>query len=238
MKKIYLVLIAVLVFAGTTTAQIAAWNVSDPAFNALGIIEETATVDGLTIYATADKKVEIDENGKSATYKEVEYTYTHRLKLGGSGGFNSETNDPESRVLAFNVDGSCDVTIMAQSSSSSSDRILNVAAGTKENILGEASAPGTFVDITTINYTGEANTIYLWSPSSGVNIYHIIVEEPTIVSVQTPVFEGRVVSTEYYNINGIKMNNRFDVLPSGIYMQVKQYENGAIATEKVIKSRR
>ncbi len=237
MKKIYLLLIAVLAFAGTASAQIAAWNISDEAFNALGSMEVTTTVDGLTIYAIAGKAVVVDENGKSVTYKEVEYTYTHRLKFGVSGAFTDGT--PSNRVIAFDVDGPCDITVMAQSSSGDTDRSLNVAAGSDTNILGEVEALGASIGFTTISYTDEeATTIYMWSPSSGVNIYHILVEEPGTVSVQTPEFEGRVVSTVFYNINGMKVDNRFDALPAGIYMQVKQYENGAIATEKIIKSRR
>ncbi|GAO31616.1 DUF6383 domain-containing protein [Geofilum rubicundum] len=178
MKKIYTFLIAFLVFAGTATAQIASWNISDPAFNALGDVATTTTVEGLTIYSEGN--VTVDANNKSLDGVD----YTHRLKLGGSGNFD-EGGLPVSRVLAFDVTGNVSITIMCMSSSGSADRLLNVAAGgsAEENLLGAADALGASLTATTFQYTGDATTIYLWSPSSGVNIYNIVVEEPVVPTV-------------------------------------------------------
>ena len=246
MKKIYTLLFAVLALAATSSAQLPAWNISDASFlEAVGItgevtsasIIEVKVVDGLTIYGADGKNVDIETNGKTVTYKDVEYTYTHRLKFGGTGAFDSETGAPLSRVLAFDVEGPCDITVMCMSSSSGSDRVLNVAAGSQESLLGEATALGPSLTASTITYTGEeATTIYMWSPSSGVNLYHIIVEEPSPTAINAPKAEGQVVATEYFNISGVRMGNNFDVLPAGIYLQVKQYANGAVVTDKIVKN--
>ena len=58
--------------------------------------------------------------------------------------------------------------------------------------------------------------------------------EPT--SIQTPTASGSVVSTEYFSINGIKMGSNFDVLPSGIYIQLEQYSDGSVDTKKIVKN--
>lgn len=246
MKKIYMLLFAVLAFAATSSAQLPAWNISDASFlEAVGItgevtsasIIEVKVVDGLTIYGADGKNVDIDKNGKTVTYKDVEYTYTHRLKFGGTGAFDSETGAPLNRVIAFDVEGPCDITVMCMSSSGSSDRTLNIAAGSQESLLGEATALGASLTASTFTYTGEeATTIYMWSPSSGVNLYHIIVEESSSTSINAPKAEGQVVATEYFNISGVRMGNNFDVLPAGIYLQVKQYANGAVVTDKIVKN--
>lgn len=237
MKKNYLMLLALAFvgFAGIASAQINSWNISDDNFNALGAMVETKTVDGLTIFAAAGKSVDVDANGKKVTYNEVEYSYTHRLKLGGTGAFD-EGGLPLNRVLGFDVSGPCNVTVMCMSAKSSEDRVLNMAAGTNANIISTITALGASITATTLAYNGEATTIYLWSTDSGINIYHILVEEATSTSIQSPAASGSVVSTEYFSINGIKMGSNFDVLPSGIYIQLEQYSDGSVDTKKIVKN--
>lgn len=237
MKKNYLMLLALAFvgFTGIAGAQINSWNISDDNFNALGSMVAKTTVDGLTIFAADGKNVDVDANGKSVTYNEVKYTYTHRLKFGGIGAFD-EAGLPLNRALGFDVSGPCNITVMCMSSSSGTDRILNMAAGSNTNVISEIPALGSPLTATTVAYTGEATTIYLWSPSSGVNLYHILVEEATSTSIQTPTASGSVVSTEYFSINGIKMGSNFDVLPSGIYIQLEQYSDGSVDTKKIVKN--
>ena len=152
------------------------WNISSDAFNALGELTATTTVEGLTIYAADGKSVIIEANDK-----EVDgMTFTHRLKLGGSGGFD-ENGLPLNRVLAFDVAGNSKITVAAMSSSSSTDRILNMAAGHKDSIHAEIPAPGPALIMGSYNYIGEATKIFLYSPSSGVNVYYIKVEPLTTV---------------------------------------------------------
>ncbi len=152
------------------------WNISDEQFNALGSLTATTTVDGLTIYAAEGKNVDVDANSKTLE----EWEFTHRLKFGGAGGFDEE-GQPLNRVVAFGVPGNSKITIALQSSSGSEDRVLNVAVGHQDSIIAEIPALGASISKGEVEYTGDSATIYLFSPSSGVNIYLIKVE-PLVVS--------------------------------------------------------
>ncbi|MGM0620021.1 MAG: T9SS type A sorting domain-containing protein [Bacteroidota bacterium] len=157
------------------------WNISTDDFNALGELTETTTVNGLTIFAHSGKTVTIDENSKSLEGMD----FTHRLKLGGSGDFDDD-GMPLGRVVAFDVSGNAKITVMGMSSSSSEDRELHLAAGHEDEIFATFPALGEEISKGEYFYTGEATTIYLYSPSSGVNIYYLKVEE----GVEEPPAEG------------------------------------------------
>ena len=150
------------------------WNISLDAFNALGDVAETTTIEGLTIFAAADKLVSVDANDKELD----DMTFTHRLKLGGSGGFD-ENGLPLNRVLSFDVTGNTKITVAAMSSSGSADRILNIATGHKDSILAEFPALGASLTKGVYNYVGDSTKIFLYSPSSGVNVYYIKAEPLT-----------------------------------------------------------
>ena len=138
------------------------WNMSDAAFNSLGTISSTTTVDGLTIHASSSKNVVIDES-----IQEIDgQSFTHRLKFGGTG-----SND--ARCLSFHVDGDCDIDVYLMSASGSADRTLNVDKGSFGSSLQQIDAPASAITKGSIHYTGGATTIYLYSPNSGVNIYAI-----------------------------------------------------------------
>ena len=230
MKKVYM-LFAALAFVGVATAQSYDWNISSEAFNALGTFEATQTVDGLTMYAAAGKALQVDANNKSLE----DVDYTHRLKFGGTGAFDAETGEPLNRVLKFDVTGNASITIMCMSSSSSSDRELTVAAGTSTNVIGTAVALGPSLSKTVIQYQGEATSIFLFSPSSGVNVYRIIVEG--VPSSVKPVLDNtKVIGVEYYNINGVSMGASWHLLPSGLYIEVTKFDNGNVDTKKVMKN--
>lgn len=144
------------------------WNVSDTAMNALDELAETKTVTGLTIYAHSGKKVTIDTNGKTLD----DMTFTHRLKLGGGGDFD-DAGQPLGRVLSIDVMGNTNITVAAMSSSSGSDRILNIAAGSKDNIIAEVPALGASLTKGEVFYKGGPTKLYFYSPASGVNVYYI-----------------------------------------------------------------
>jgi hypothetical protein len=152
---------------GAAAPIVQEWNISDSDFNALGEVTESTTINGLTVYATSDKKITVDENSKSIDGMD----FTSRLKLGGSGTFTEGT--PESRILAFDVTGNSTITVAAMSSSSSSDRELTIAAGTSDNVIGTFPALGASIGKQEFEYTGGPTTIYIFSPSSGVNVYYI-----------------------------------------------------------------
>ncbi|MFY9150746.1 MAG: T9SS type A sorting domain-containing protein [Prolixibacteraceae bacterium] len=154
--------------AATAEPVLQEWNISSATLSVLGTIAETKTVEGLTIAATADATVVVDANNKSLEGMD----FTSRLKLGGSGTFDAE-GKPVARVLSFNVAGNTTITVMGMSSSSSADRELVIAAGNKETELGRFAALGASISLGVFTYIGDATTIYIFSPSSGVNIYYL-----------------------------------------------------------------
>jgi hypothetical protein len=171
MKKILLG--AILLASATTMFAQKTWNFSVTEKFPAQTFSSTTTIDGLKIMATADATVVIDANAK----KHGSYSFTQRLKLGGSGGFTAENRYmPTTRALVFQVSGPGTITVCCLSSSSSADRRLLLTNGTDS--ISSFSAPGSYSDaegnnipLETFNYTGGAATLYLYSISSGVNIY-------------------------------------------------------------------
>lgn len=175
MKKIFTLIAMALVTMGVNAQT---WNFSEWE---LGDIAETKTVDGLTVYATADKKVTIDENKK--TYNDV--AYTQRLKFGGTGS-GPDTENP-SRFLQFDLPAGASVSIIATSASSSEDRTLNLATETFDNISATVlCVGGELVELTYTN-EGDATTAFVYSAKSGINLYAIYVtggntpDDPVVV---------------------------------------------------------
>ncbi len=144
------------------------WNISDTAFSALGEVDMTKTVAGLTIYAHSGKTVTVDENGKTLD----DMTFTHRLKLGGSGDFD-DMGQPLGRVLSIDVMGNTNIMVAAMSSSSDENRVLNIGAGSMDNVIAEFPAMGESLTGATYYYSGGPTKLYFWSPSSGVNVYYL-----------------------------------------------------------------
>ena len=168
MKRIFTLIIVALAMATGAYAYDLSWEFSSLADQT---ISETTNYNGLTIYATSSKTVTIDSSSK--TFDGTSYTY--RLKLGGAGSISSEY-----RVLAFDVDGNCDITVHCLSSSSSADRTLTVVYGDNSTALTSIPAYGSIDSFlsteATISYSGDATTIYMYSGESGINIYGIYVE--------------------------------------------------------------
>jgi hypothetical protein len=156
------------------------WNFSTSAFNALGDMAADTTINGLTIFAKDDRKVTVDENSK--TLGDLEFT--HRLKLNGSGKLN-EDGSAYGRILAFDVEGNTNIRVAAMSASSSSDRVLNIAYGTPDNVFATFNALAEELTDSVFFYHGDATTIYLYSEDSGVNLYMIHAESvPTNVDLK------------------------------------------------------
>ena len=145
------------------------WNISDDDFKDLGTITAETTVRGLHIVATTDKAVTVDASSQTVG----DLQFTHRLKFGGSG-------NADYRHVWFEVAGSCSVTVWLTSSSGSGDaRTLNIAGGSFGNVLSTMSAPAGSVNTETYQYSGGATRLYLYSASSGINLYGIKVAYPT-----------------------------------------------------------
>ncbi|HDR51992.1 MAG TPA: T9SS type A sorting domain-containing protein [Mariniphaga anaerophila] len=202
MRRLFTFLVLTTFAVFISTAQ--EWNISSDDFNSLGVLEETTEVNGLTIYAHDEKKVEIDANNKSLDGID----YTHRLKLGGSGDFD-EDGQPLGRVLAFQVSGNAKITVIGMSSSSGEDRQLRLAADSEENIFATFPALGPEISKGEYEYTGGPATILLYSPSSGVNVYHLLVEEEIIEitgnewNISSEEFNALGTLTETTVVNGL-----------------------------------
>ncbi len=139
------------------------WNISDDDFNSLGTITTETVVRNLHLVATEANPLIVEANSKSIDG----YNFTHRLKLGGTGNASY-------RNLWFTVTGNCTVDIYLMSGKSGETRNLNVATGSFGNIAQTLSAgDGTAITKVTYEYTGGATTIYLYSASSGINIYGV-----------------------------------------------------------------
>jgi len=226
MKKIYVTLLCAFCAIYSYGQE---WNISNSEFNALGTLTDEITVSGLTIYADDDKAVTIDENSKSID----EYSFTHRLKFGGSSRWTDGV--PSARIISFDVDGPKKITVYGMSSSSSSTRELVVAYGDMDTELGRLVNDGTAIGKAEMEYTGGATTFYMFSASSGFNLYLVKVETATAVE-KVKEFK-KVVKTKYYSINGVMVSTSYDVLPKGIYIKQDLYEDGTSKATKVSKTR-
>ncbi len=174
-------------WASKTVVEAREWNMSSPSFNALGTIQATQTVEGLTIYAVSDATVVVDASEKVLG----DMSFTHRMKTGGSGGFDAN-GLPVKRVLEFEVTGNTRITIAAMSSSSSADRTLNLAANNKDSIFAQFPAMGASLTQGVYDYKGDAGKIFIYSPNSGVNIYYIKAEPLTTAINQVELKEPDV----------------------------------------------
>jgi len=137
------------------------WNFSSESFSALGIIENTISIDGLKLFAYPDKRMEVDANFKSLD----SMFFTYRLKLGGSGSFD-ENGLPLGRVVSFKVLGNTQVTVVCMSSSSAEDRILKVTADNQYSQIAQIPALGGVISESVANYKPEI-TSWHWDFGDG-----------------------------------------------------------------------
>ncbi len=131
---------------------------------------ELTTIDGLTLTATAEKKMTVDNSKK--TVDDVQYIA--RLKTGGAGNVDADGNIE--RTLCFDVDGPTSISVVVAHASSSGDaRQLNFCAGTydKNNPFATVEVAVGDPSRKTVEYVGPAKTIYLASANSGLNFYAI-----------------------------------------------------------------
>ncbi|MBO7202624.1 MAG: hypothetical protein J6V30_03680 [Paludibacteraceae bacterium] len=143
------------------------WNFSDEAFNTLSTVSSSQTINGLTITASETQNVVRDASEKSIDG----ISFTHRLKMSGTGAENA-------RSLQFNVTGPCKIEMYVMSAKSTEERTVNIATGSFGNVVSSVPAT-TSLSKQTYEYNGGANTIYLYSASSGINFYAIKVIYPS-----------------------------------------------------------
>lgn len=196
MKKLFTLVAAALMACGVYAQQEEkVWNFSE--WEAKDYTA-TETIDGLTVVATSEKGITVDENSK--TINDVKYT--QRLKFNGSG---NET----ARHICFDVAGPCKISIgVISGSSSATDRFLNVAAGTFDGVIGTMPADGKTAMEQTVEYTGaEPTKIYVYSGNSGVNIYYVKVTSDGSVGIDG-VTVGEPVDKDapVYNLSGQRVS--------------------------------
>ena len=196
MKKIFTLIASVIVAMSVNAQEQKVWNFSDweeITFNAV------TTIDGLTVMANEESTVVIDGNNKTIEGANNTYKCTKRLKLGGTGS-------AEARNLNFEVTGPCTINVGLISSSSSADRTLNVATGTFDNVVANLQAVGSPAQEQTYKYeSNEPTTVYLYSPSSGVNIYYIEVTY-TSTNINNAIVEQGNENAPVYNLAGQRVN--------------------------------
>ncbi len=134
-------------------------NVSD--LTAGDITESKELATGITLLATADKKVTVESNGKKIEC----FDFTQRLKLNGTMG-------SDYRAIKLEVSAPCKIVVYAiAGSSSATDRnlVLNDSTATlvkSINVLGDKLYKVEY-EITA------AGTYYLGSDNSSINLYYI-----------------------------------------------------------------
>ena len=128
---------------------------------------ETKLNDFISILADSKNTVTVDNNEK--TYAEdTSKTFTHRLKLGGTG-----TADYRSVKLTIASDNAT-IIVYCLSSNSGSDRALNFNDSTFTTLSSGVAAGKPDTGVSKLVFTAdEAGIYYLASASSGINIYGI-----------------------------------------------------------------
>ncbi|MBR1687719.1 MAG: hypothetical protein IJ710_04190 [Prevotella sp.] len=124
----------------------------------------TQIIDNLEIVATSAKNIEVDGNSK--TFEGV--SYTQRIKLGGSGA-------PDDRCLHFKVNGPSLISVYGMSGKTGEDRPLGITVNETEEqttFSGDEVRKAVYI----YKETGTGVDVYVYSKSSGINIYGIKVE--------------------------------------------------------------
>ncbi len=227
MRKTLLFFIIILGFVAIANAQTKEWNFTS---FSQGNITAESTVNGLTIYPKTStdtgSDVAIDANNKSMDG----YSFTQRLKLGGAGALQDGTLTATNRAVKFDVTGGAAITIygMASASKLETPRVLAVTDGINE--LGSLESDGNAIGKTVINYSGPATSIYIYSKSSGFNIYMIKLEPKNSTSVKDKEVSKEISSVKYYDLTGKEVPAE----TKGFIIEKTTYEDGSTDTTKSI----
>ncbi len=150
--------------------------------------------------AASGKNVTIESNSQTATDGEG---FSQRLKLNGTG-------NADARSIHFSTSGEATVTVYALSGSSSADRSLTLS--TLDGVtVGSVAAYGKTLEPGKIEVT-EAGDYYLWSPSSGVNVYKIIVQEGDTSAEPIERLDWDIVSGPAITSVGLKSGDKNKII--------------------------
>ncbi len=165
--------------ADTTILADGTWNFSSTDFNALGQLDSLTEVNGLTIYATNEGMINISEDAQDFE----DANYTHGLYLEGEGIFDLD-GQPESNVLAFEVESNTNIVIIARAAGEDGSE-LHLAPGNPDSVLITLPVSGSEVARLEHVYTDAPTTLYLYSSGNGLILYNIILE--TVATSVNPV---------------------------------------------------
>lgn len=189
MKKLYLLTACLVAFVATQAqtvnlSEYAAekynWNGDEkPATTSYEMDVPYAQINGFRFYNNNDDVCSIAYNKK--TVDGTKYFACFKTQ-GGSKWEDSET--PTSRIIEVDVTGPCTISAIMASSSKSDDRELYISTAKVDSdydkddesyvgCIDVKAADGT--KQYTFDYQGEANTLYLYSHTGGINIYTISV---------------------------------------------------------------
>lgn len=225
MKNLFTFIVALFmatsVYAQTETVK--EWNFSNWT---AGNLTENKTIDGLSVYATADKKMAID--GSNKTVDGVKYT--QRFKFSGTGNVANESS--LCRVISFEVTGPCDIYIVAAHGGKSTDasRPLVIASYTDNDFTSLAELDKITYNYgnpisSTVKYTGTKTAkILIYSGNSGINLYDIKVTPATSSDIVTITDAGFATFAASYPV---------DYSANGLVAYAVKYANGTLAYNKI-----
>lgn len=227
MKNLFTFIVALFmatgVYAQTETATVKEWNFSNWT---AGNLTENKTIDGLSVYATTDKKMAID--GSNKTVDGVKYT--QRFKFSGTGNVDNESS--LNRVISFEVTEPCDIYIVAAHGGKSTDasRPLVIASYTDNDFTSLTELDRityNFGDPTssTVKYTGTKTAkILIYSGKSGINLYDIKVTPATSSDKVTITDAGFATFAASYPV---------DYSANGLVAYAVKYANGTLTYNKI-----
>lgn len=151
--------------AGEPTIITQDWVFTDDAEWEKGDFETTKTVNGLTAVAISGSKMTVSDSKTTIDGT----SFTRRLQFQGAGSASA-------RYVSFSVEGPTSIEVWgAHASGTDSDRPLMISFGAvkKDAQTIYKFTKGNETKHATYEYSGEATTIYIYSGSSGLNIYEI-----------------------------------------------------------------
>lgn len=228
MKNLFTFIVALFmatgVYAQAETATVKEWNFSNWT---AGNLTENKTIDGLSVYATADKKMAID--GSNKTVDGVKYT--QRFKFSGTGNVANESS--LCRVISFEVTGPSDIYIVAAHGGKSTDasRPLVIASYTDNDFTSLAELDKITYNYgnpisSTVKYTGTKTAkILIYSGNSGINLYDIKVTPATSSDIVTITDAGFATFAASYPV---------DYSANGLEAYAVKYANGTLTYNKIV----
>ena len=138
------------------------WDFSDWTVTSYAQSATETVVNNLGILPSS-AAIAVDENSKTID----DFSFTKRLKLGATGSASSQN-------VHFKVAGRCNITVYGMSSKSGNARTLGMTIGSTE--VQTYTNDGTAIGKMEYAYSGSAADVYLYSQSSGFNLYAIVVE--------------------------------------------------------------